>query len=132
MCIRDSVRLTTHTVLENLLLGMGLVAIVLFVFLGHTRAALITAINIPISLLVAFIGLVTTGVSTNLISIGAVDFGIVVDSTVIVIENIFRHLGSHGRGTMKERVLAAAREVATPLAFSTLIIGVSFVPLFTM
>ncbi|HEX4476160.1 MAG TPA: efflux RND transporter permease subunit, partial [Polyangiaceae bacterium] len=77
------VKLTTHTVLENLLLGMGLVSVVLFVFLGHTRAALITAINIPIALLVAFIGLVTTGISTNLISIGAVDFGIVVDSTVI-------------------------------------------------
>ena len=126
------VRLTTHTVLENLLLGMGLVSIVLFVFLGHTRAALITAINIPISLLVAFIGLVTTGISTNLISIGAVDFGIVVDSTVIVIENIFRHLGSHGRGTMKDRILAGAREVVGPMAFSKIILAVAFIPLFTM
>ena len=126
------VKLTTHTVLENLLLGMGLVAIVLFVFLGHTRAALITAVNIPISLLVAFIGLVTTGISTNLISIGAVDFGIVVDSTVIVIENIFRHLGSHGRGTMKERILAGAREVVGPMAFSKIILAVAFIPLFTM
>jgi heavy metal efflux system protein len=126
------VKLTTHTVLENLLLGMGLVAVVLFVFLGHTRAALITAINIPIALLVAFIGLVTTGISTNLISIGAVDFGIVVDSTVIVIENIFRHLGSHGRGTMKERILAGAREVVGPMAFSKVILAVAFIPLFTM
>ncbi|HSQ65389.1 MAG TPA: CusA/CzcA family heavy metal efflux RND transporter [Polyangiaceae bacterium] len=126
------VKLTTHTVLENLLLGMGLVAIVLFVFLGHTRAAIITAINIPIALLVAFIGLVTTGTSTNLISIGAVDFGIVVDSTVIVIENIFRHLGSHGRGTMRDRILAGAREVVGPMAFSKLILAVAFIPLFTM
>ena len=126
------VKLTTHTVLENLLLGMGLVAVVLFVFLGHTRAAIITAINIPISLLVAFIGLVTTGISTNLISIGAVDFGIVVDSTVIVIENVFRHLGSHGRGSMADRILAGAREVASPMAFSKLILAVAFIPLFTM
>ena len=126
------VKLTTHTVLENLMLGMALVAIVLFVFLGHTRAAIITAINIPLSLLVAFIGLVATGISTNLISIGAVDFGIVVDSTVIVIENIFRHLGSHGRGTMKDRILAGAREVVSPMAFSKLILAVAFIPLFTM
>ncbi|HEY1956264.1 MAG TPA: CusA/CzcA family heavy metal efflux RND transporter, partial [Polyangiaceae bacterium] len=126
------VKLTTHTVLENLCMGMGLVAVVLFVFLGHTRAAIITAINIPISLLVAFIGLVTTGISTNLISIGAVDFGIVVDSTVIVIENIFRHLGSHGRGTMKDRILTGAREVVSPITFSKLILAVAFIPLFTM
>jgi cobalt-zinc-cadmium resistance protein CzcA len=128
----ELVKLTTHTVLENLLVGMGLVTAILLVFLGHTRAALITAVNIPLALLVAFCGLVATHTSANLISLGAVDFGIVVDSTVIMMENIFHHLGPHGRGTMVERVEQSAREVATPMTFSTLIIGVAFLPLFTM
>ena len=126
------VGVTTRTVLENLLLGMALVSVVLFVFLGHTRAAIITALNIPIALLIAFVGLVATDTSANLISLGAVDFGIVVDSTVIMVENVFRHLGAHGRGTINDRVMAAAREVASPMMFSTIIIGVAFLPLFTM
>jgi cobalt-zinc-cadmium resistance protein CzcA len=126
------VKLTTHTVLENLIVGMLLVSVVLFLFLGHTRAALITAFNIPLALLIAFCGMVGTGTPANLISLGAVDFGIVVDSTVIMMENIFRHLGAHGKGTMSERILQASREVATPMTFSTLIIGVAFLPLFTM
>jgi cobalt-zinc-cadmium resistance protein CzcA len=126
------VKLTTHTVLENLIVGMLLVSIVLFFFLGHTRAAVITALNIPLALLVAFCGMVGTDTPANLISLGAVDFGIVVDSTVIMMENIFRHLGPHGKGTMGERILQASREVAGPMTFSTLIIGVAFLPLFTM
>ena len=126
------VHLTTHTVIENLVVGMILVTAVLLLFLGHARAALITAINIPLALLVAFCGLVGTNTSANLISLGAVDFGIVVDSTVIMMENIFRHLGPHGKGTMLERIEQSAREVATPMTFSTLIIGVAFLPLFTM
>jgi cobalt-zinc-cadmium resistance protein CzcA len=126
------VELTTHTVIENLVVGMSLVSMVLFLFLGHARAALITAVNIPIALLVAFGGLVATGTSANLISLGAIDFGIVVDSTVIVMENIFRHLGAHGKGTMHERILGAAREVATPMAFAATIIAAAFIPLFTM
>ncbi|HTR49521.1 MAG TPA: CusA/CzcA family heavy metal efflux RND transporter [Kofleriaceae bacterium] len=123
---------TTHTVMENLLVGMGLVVVVLMLFLGNLRGALVTALNIPLALLVAFIGMVATGASANLISLGAVDFGIVVDSTVIMMENIFRHLGKHGEGTIRERVFAAAGEVGRPMAFSTLIIGVAFLPLFTM
>jgi cobalt-zinc-cadmium resistance protein CzcA len=126
------VKVTTHTVLENLILGMSLVVLVLLIFLGHTRAALITALNIPVALLIAFIGLVTTGTSANLISLGAVDFGIVVDSTVIMMENIFRHLGPHGKGAMTDRILSGAKEVAGPMTFSTVIIGVAFLPLFTM
>jgi cobalt-zinc-cadmium resistance protein CzcA len=128
----DLVKLTTHTVLENLLVGMLLVSVVLFLFLGHTRAAIITALNIPLALLVAFCGMVGTGTPANLISLGAVDFGIVVDSTVIMMENIFRHLGPHGKGTMADRIMQASREVAGPMTFSTLIIGVAFLPLFTM
>ncbi len=126
------VKVTTHTVIENLLVGMGLVTTILLIFLGHTRAALITAINIPMALLIAFCGLVATHTSANLISLGAVDFGIVVDSTVIMMENIFHHVGPHGKGTMIERIEQSAREVATPMTFSTLIIGVAFLPLFTM
>jgi cobalt-zinc-cadmium resistance protein CzcA len=123
---------TTHTVIENLVIGMVLVTVVLLLFLGHARAAIITAVNIPLALLIAFCGLVATHTSANLISLGAVDFGIVVDSSVIMMENIFRHLGPHGRGTMIERIQQSAREVATPMTFSTLIIGVAFLPLFTM
>lgn len=126
------VKVTTHTVIENLVVGMILVTTILLIFLGHARAALITAINIPLALLIAFCGLVASRTSANLISLGAVDFGIVVDSTVIMMENIFHHLGPHGRGKMVERIQQSAREVATPMTFSTLIIGVAFLPLFTM
>jgi len=126
------VKVTTHTVIENLLVGMILVTTILLIFLGHARAALITAVNIPLALLIAFCGLVASRTSANLISLGAVDFGIVVDSTVIMMENIFHHLGPHGRGKMVERIEQSAREVATPMTFSTLIIGVAFLPLFTM
>lgn len=123
---------TTHTVLENLLVGMILVTLVLWAFLGHTRAALVTAINIPLALLLAFIGMVGTDTPANLISLGAVDFGIVIDSTVIMMENIFRHLGGFGRGLRFERIARAASEVGTPMFFSTVIIAVAFIPLFTM
>jgi cobalt-zinc-cadmium resistance protein CzcA len=126
------VHITTHTVLENLLVGMLLVTLVLFFFLGNARASLITAATIPISLLIAFIGMVSTGTPANLISLGAVDFGIVVDSTVIMMENIFRHLGAHGKGSIQDRIRAAAAEVGGPMFSSTLIIGVAFLPLFTM
>ena len=126
------VKLTTHTVLENLLVGMILVAGVLWLFLGHGRAALITAANIPLALMIAFIGMVATGTPANLISLGAVDFGIVVDSTVIMMENIFRHLGMPGRRNRIERILAAAGEVGPPMFSSTLVIGVAFIPLFTL
>ncbi len=126
------VALTTRTVLENLIIGMVLVSLVLMVFIGNIRAALITAINIPIALLIAFSGMVALGTPANLISLGAVDFGIVIDSTVIMIENVFRHLGKHGSGSILQRIRTAASEVGRPMAFSTLIIGVAFLPLFTM
>ncbi len=99
------VKLTTHTVLENLLIGMVLVAVVLWMFLGHGRAALITALNIPLALMAAFVGMVATGTPANLISLGAVDFGIVVDSTVIVMENVFRHMAAPGKRNAIERIL---------------------------
>jgi cobalt-zinc-cadmium resistance protein CzcA len=127
----DLVKLTTHTVLENLIVGMLLVSLVLWLFLGSGRAALITAINIPLALLAAFFGMVTGGTAANLISLGAVDFGIVIDSTVIMMESIFRHFSRAG-GTAYERIVTAAREVGPPMFSSTLIIAVAFIPLFTL
>ncbi|HUL60235.1 MAG TPA: CusA/CzcA family heavy metal efflux RND transporter [Anaeromyxobacteraceae bacterium] len=126
------IHVTTRTVMENLLVGMVLVTLVLVFLLGSVRASLVTALNIPLSLMVAFIGMVATGTPANLISLGAVDFGIVVDSTVIVLENLFRHLGTHGTGTMFDRIRTAAGEVGRPMALSKLITGVAFLPLFTM
>ena len=128
----DLVELTTHTVLENLLVGMTLVVVVLFLFLGNTRASLVTAINIPLALLIAFCGMVITGTPANLISLGAVDFGIVIDSTVIMTENAVRHLTVSRSQSLKEQILSAAHEVGRPLAFSTLILAVAFLPLFTL
>jgi cobalt-zinc-cadmium resistance protein CzcA len=126
------VNVTTHTVLENLLIGMVLVTLVLWAFLGHRRAALITAVNIPLALMAAFVGMVASGTPANLISLGAVDFGIVVDSTVIMVENIFRHLGGARPQERLKRVLDAATEVGRPMFSSTLIIGLAFIPLFSM
>ncbi|HXX66309.1 MAG TPA: efflux RND transporter permease subunit, partial [Polyangiaceae bacterium] len=125
-------KLTIHTVLENVLIGMALVVLVLILFLSNVRAALITALNIPLALTVAVIGLVSIGASANLLSLGAVDFGIIVDSSIIMMENIFRRLGPSGKGTMSERVLMGAREVGTPMMYSTIIIGLAFLPLFTL
>jgi heavy metal efflux system protein len=128
----ELVDVTTHTVMENLLMGMGLVVVVLLLFLGNTRASLVTAINIPLALLIAFCGMVLTGTPANLISLGAVDFGIVIDSTVIMIENAVRHLTFSRSQSLKEQILSAAHEVGRPLAFSTLILAVAFLPLFTL
>src|SRR6185312_3453204 len=83
---------TTETVNENLLVGMGLVTAILLMFLGNVRASVIVAINIPLALLFAFGVLYARGRSANLLSIGAVDFGIIVDSAVIVVESIYRNL----------------------------------------
>jgi cobalt-zinc-cadmium resistance protein CzcA len=127
----DLVKLTTHTVMENLITGMLLVSLVLWLFLGNLRAALLVALNLPLALLFAFFGMVSTGTQANLISLGAVDFGIVVDSSVIMMESIFRNFARKG-GSVFERITSAAREVGPPVFSSTLIIAVAFVPLFTL
>ena len=126
------VNLTTRTVIENLSIGMLLVTAILVVFLGNTRAALIAAINIPLALLIAFCGMVLSRTSANLISLGAVDFGIVVDSTVIMMEGIVRHVGHRDEHSNRWRILDAAKEVGGPVLFSTAIVAVAFLPLFTM
>jgi cobalt-zinc-cadmium resistance protein CzcA len=128
------IHVTTETVRENLLLGMLLVTAILFMFLSNVRSALIVAINIPLALLFAFSVLFLRGKSANLLSIGAVDFGIIVDSSVIMVENIYRHLssGEYAELPLKERIIRACHEVERPLFFSTTIMVFAFIPLFTM
>jgi heavy metal efflux system protein len=130
----ELIHITTETVQENLLVGMALVSIILLMFLSNVRSALIVAINIPLALLFAFALLFLRGKSANLLSIGAVDFGIIVDSSVIMVENIYRHLnaGDHAELPLKERILIACREIEKPLFFSTAIMVCAFLPLFTM
>ena len=130
----DLIGVTTETVEENLILGMVLVAGILLMFLSNVRGALIVAVNIPLALMFAFAILFARGKSANLLSIGAVDFGIIVDSSVIMVENIYRKIsaGEHAELPMKERILRACLEVEKALFFSTAIIVCAFVPLFTM
>jgi cobalt-zinc-cadmium resistance protein CzcA len=130
----DLINVTTHTVRHNLVLGMVLVAIILLMFLSNVRSALIVAVNIPLALLFAFSMLFLRGKSANLLSIGAVDFGIIVDSSVIMVENIYRHLssGQYADLPLKERIIRASHEVERSLFFSTAIMVCAFIPLFTM
>ncbi|HMF08005.1 MAG TPA: efflux RND transporter permease subunit, partial [Thermoanaerobaculia bacterium] len=119
-------------VLHNLVLGMLLVSGVLLLFLGNWRAAAIAALNIPLALLAALTGMAAGGTPANLISLGAVDFGIIVESTVIMIESCFRHMGRDASGNRRERIAGAADEVGRPVVFSTVILGIAFLPLFTL
>src|SRR5262249_47906244 len=109
---------------------------VLFLFLGNVRAALIVAAMIPLSLLATFVGLTWRGIPANLLSLGAMDFGIIVDGAVIVVENIFRHLAHHRGERTKEQVKhaiqEAAVEVGRPTFFSMLIIIVAHIPIFAL
>ncbi|OLD70116.1 MAG: heavy metal resistance protein CzcA [Acidobacteria bacterium 13_1_40CM_2_56_11] len=132
---------TLHTVFKNLLEGATLVTGVLLVFLGSLRAALIVALMIPLSLLATFTGLTLRGIPANLLSLGAMDFGIIVDGAVIVVENIFRKLAEHSthqRGfkrdlqSLKQVILAATTEVGRPTFFSMLIIITAHIPIFTL
>ena len=125
---------TTETVHENLIVGMVLVTVILLMFLSNVRSALIVAINIPLALLFAFTVLFLRGKSANLLSIGAVDFGIIVDSSVIMVENIYRHIasGEHPNLSLRERILRSSREVERGLFFTTAIMVCAFLPLFTM
>jgi cobalt-zinc-cadmium resistance protein CzcA len=130
----DLINVTTETVQENLVLGMVLVTVILFTFLSNVRTTVIVAVNIPLALLFAFGVLYLRGKSANLLSIGAVDFGIIVDSSIIMVENIYRHLsaGDHAALPFKQRLLIACREIERALFYSTAIMVCAFVPLFTM
>lgn len=139
---------TLKTVFKNLTEGALLVTLVLLLFLGNFRAAAIVAITIPLSLMATFLGLTIKGIPANLLSLGAMDFGIIVDGAVIVVENIFRKLGEHAhehkplrdRGhkrppdlaALKHAILSAASEVGRPTFFSVLIIITAHIPIFTL
>jgi cobalt-zinc-cadmium resistance protein CzcA len=125
---------TLSTVFRNLLEGALLVAVVLYLFLGNLRAAGIVAVVIPLSLLATFIGLRLRGIPANLLSLGAMDFGIIVDGAVIVLENIYRHLHEQREQQRNTRaiILDAAAEVGRPTVFSILIIILAHLPIFTL
>jgi len=130
----DLVHFTTHTVLHNLTEGIILVAIVLFLFLGNARGALIVAITIPFSLLFASICLDLNHIPANLLSLGALDFGMVVDGAVVMVENIVRHLGHQGGPPrpVVERIREAAHEVQRPVFYAIGIIITAYLPIFTL
>jgi cobalt-zinc-cadmium resistance protein CzcA len=130
----DLLKITTETVTENLCLGVLLVITILFMFVNNIKTAIIVAINIPLALLFAFTMLYARGKSANLLSIGAVDFGIIVDSSVVVVENIYRNLASHNYPDLpiKERIKHFVHEIDHALLYSVLIMVCAFVPLFAM
>ncbi|HET9391125.1 MAG TPA: efflux RND transporter permease subunit, partial [Steroidobacteraceae bacterium] len=146
----DLIRLTTHTVLRNVLAGVLLIFLLQWAFLGNLRTALIVACTIPFALAFAVALMLLRGESANLLSVGAIDFGLIVDATVIMVENIFRHLGEsadarrtgspilhHVRGSSMFRgkfavIANAATEVNQAILFAAAIIIAGFVPLFTL
>ena len=129
----DLVHFTSHTVLHNLTEGMILVSIILFLFLGNIRGALIVAATIPFSLLFASICLDLKSIPANLLSLGALDFGMVVDGAVVMIENIVRHMGfANGTETATERIGAASHEVQRPVFYAIAIIITAYLPIFTL
>jgi len=130
----DLIDVTTKTVTHTLIGGMVLVALILIAFLGDLRASLVVALSIPLSLLFTFVCMVLRGDSANLISMGAIDFGIIVDASVIMVENIYRHLSEHKVYSfgVSSTTINAAQEVGAPIFFASAIIVAAFLPLFTM
>jgi cobalt-zinc-cadmium resistance protein CzcA len=131
----DLVRYTTHTVLRNLTEGILLVVIILFLFLGNARGALIVALTIPFSLLFASTCLKLKGIPANLLSLGALDFGMVVDGAVVMVENVVRHLShqsNEGYKTPIDRIRDAAHEVQRPVFYAIGIIITAYLPIFTL
>jgi cobalt-zinc-cadmium resistance protein CzcA len=130
----DLVRLTISTVEDNLLLGMTLVLIVLVFFLVSMRAAVIVALTIPLALLFAFIFLHANGVAANLLSIGAIDFGIIIDGTLVMVENIYRELGLREgqQYNLQEVIVAAAKDVDRPIFYSVAVIIAGYIPIYAL
>ena len=139
----DLVAITVNTVLHNMLFGIVLIFLIQWLFLGDLRCAIIVSATIPVALFLAVIITVMRGESANLLSVGAIDLGIIVDSTVIMLENIFRHLAHHGSSpgdenrddTLADRlrkILTGAVEVDQAILFSVIITIAAFIPLFTM
>src|ERR1700732_874267 len=130
----DLVQLTITTVEDNLLLGMTLVLIVLIFFLVSFRAAVIVAMTIPLALLFSFIFLHANGVAANLLSIGAIDFGIIIDGTLVMVENIYRELGLREgqQYNLQEVILAAAKDVDRPIFYSVAVIIAGYIPIYAL
>src|SRR5262249_24476214 len=138
----DLVAITVQTVLHNMLFGIALIFVIQWIFLGNLRCALIVSATIPVALYLAVMISVLRGESANLLSVGAIDLGIIVDGTVIMMENIFRHLAHRdpqamadretGRGVKLNRILSGAVEVDKAIFFSVIITIAAFLPLFTM
>jgi cobalt-zinc-cadmium resistance protein CzcA len=131
----DLLHLTTGTVMKNLTEGIILVSVILFVFLGNIRGALIVTLTIPFSLLFASICLDLRHIPANLLSLGALDFGMIVEGAVVMIENIVRilsHPGRHENETVEQKISHAAHEVQRPVFYSIAIIIVAYLPIFTL
>src|SRR5579863_4389674 len=130
----DLVHLTTDTVEANLLRGMVLVLIVLIFFLVSFRAAVIVALTIPLALLFSFIFLHAHDVAANLLSIGAIDFGIIIDGTLVMVENIYRELGERAGQEYKlnDVILAAAKDVDRPIFYSVAVILAGYLPIYAL
>jgi len=139
---RELIGVTTSTVLHNLIFGIVLLFIIQYLFFGDLRSANIVSASIPFALFFAVAVMYLRGDSANLLSVGAIDFGIIVDATVIMVENIFRHLRERGGGSIVRthspreskllRILLSATEVDKSIFFSTAIVIAAFIPLFTM
>lgn len=128
---------TTQTVATNLIEGGLLVIVVLFLFLHNMRASIIVAAVIPLSMLIAFIGMRVFGISANLMSLGAIDFGLIVDGAVVMVENYISRLGHRGRtasrpGLVKETIRHSALEVGRPIVFGISIIVAVYLPIFAL
>ena len=131
----DLVHLTTHTVLHNLIEGIVLVSVILFLFLGNIRGALIVTLTIPFALLFAAICLQIAGIPANLLSLGALDFGMIVEGAVVMIENIVRllsHSTEQAGQTVDQKIKRAAHEVQRPVFYSIAIIITAYLPIFTL
>jgi cobalt-zinc-cadmium resistance protein CzcA len=132
----ELVQNTLHTVSRTLIEGLTIVILMLMFFLGSPRAALLTAITIPVSLLFAFICMYYNGVPANLLSLGALDFGIIVDGTLVMVEHVLRNLSIRpemvSRGRTIDVIREAALEVERPIFFSLVILIAAYMPLFTL
>src|SRR5690606_2254150 len=124
---------TTHTIEKNLLLGGALVVLVLWIFLRSVAGALLVAMVIPLSMLWAFVAMRLFGVSANLMSLGALDFGLLVDGSVVLVENILRRARGHADPEhLGERIRRAAVEVGRPVVFGIAIIIAVYLPIFAL
>ena len=128
---RNLINTTLTTVFRNTAEGIALVILVLFLFLGNPRIALIVAITIPGALLFALILMKLTGIPISLLSIGSIDFGIIVDGAIIVTENIVRHLDMH-KGDKDKEILEASEQVQKPMIFSMIIVIMAYLPLLSL